>query len=50
MSPPILMDTGPLVALSELHQGSIVFTVDSHFRIYRRHGRQVIQTLIPPSP
>jgi len=33
----------------ELHAHSIVFTVDSGFRdVYRRNGRQVIPTLLPP--
>jgi uncharacterized protein len=38
-----------LVRLSELHADSVVFTVDSEFRdVYRRNGRQVIPTLLPP--
>jgi predicted nucleic acid-binding protein len=38
-----------LVRMSELHPDSAVLTVDSEFRdVYRRNGRQVIPTLLPP--
>jgi predicted nucleic acid-binding protein len=38
-----------LVRLSEIHADSAVFTIDSEFRdVYRRNGRQVIPTLMPP--
>jgi len=38
-----------LVRMSELHRDSAVLTVDSEFRdVYRRNGRQVIPTLLPP--
>ena len=36
-----------LVRLSELHSDCQVFTLDPHFRRYRRHGRQVIPLLTP---
>ena len=36
-----------LVRLSELHPRSCVLTTDSHFRIYRRNGRQLIPLLVP---
>jgi uncharacterized protein len=36
-----------LVRMSELHLRSCVLTTDSHFRIYRRNGRQVIPLLAP---
>lgn len=37
-----------LVRMSEQHGQSVVFTLDRQFvRIYRRHGRQVIPTLMP---
>ena len=36
-----------LVRLSELHRESTVFTLDSDFRIYRRHGNKVIPVLMP---
>jgi hypothetical protein len=35
--------------MSELHADATVVTVDSEFRdVYRRNGRQVIPTLLPP--
>ena len=38
-----------LVRMSEIHSDCVVLTIDSEFRdVYRRHGRQVIPTLLPP--
>jgi predicted nucleic acid-binding protein len=38
-----------LVRMSELQADCLLLTVDSEFRdIYRRNGRQVIPTLLPP--
>ncbi|MGH7953248.1 MAG: type II toxin-antitoxin system VapC family toxin [Limisphaerales bacterium] len=36
-----------LVRMSELNLRSRVLTTDSHFRIYRRNGRQIIPLLAP---
>ena len=36
-----------LVRLAELHPGAQVFTLDSDFRIYRRHGNKVIPVMVP---
>lgn len=36
-----------LVRMAELHPRSRVLTTDSHFRIYRRNGRQLIPLLAP---
>jgi predicted nucleic acid-binding protein len=36
-----------LVRMSELYERSRVFTLDSDFQIYRRHGRKVIPMLWP---
>ena len=36
-----------LVRMSELHPQSCVLTTDSHFKIYRRNGRQIIPLLAP---
>ena len=44
---PISLADASLVRLSELHRDSRVFTLDSDFRIYRRHGNKVIPLLIP---
>jgi len=36
-----------LVRMSELHSSSRVFTLDSDFKRYRRHGRQSIPLIFP---
>lgn len=36
-----------LIRLSELHEPSRIFTLDSDFHIYRRHGRKAIPLLTP---
>jgi len=39
-----------LVRLAEIHSDCVLVTVDSEFRdVYRRHGRQMIPTLMPPA-
>lgn len=45
---PISLADACLVRMSELHENSLVFTFDRDFKLYRRHGRQVIPTLMPP--
>lgn len=37
-----------LIRMSELHEPSKVLTLDSDFKIYRRHGRKVVPTILPP--
>jgi len=37
-----------LVRMSELHSNSTIWTLDSHFGVYRRNGRQSIPRLTPP--
>ena len=44
---PISLADACLVRLSEIHAGSVVFTLDSDFRIYRQHGNRVIPLRIP---
>jgi predicted nucleic acid-binding protein len=44
---PMSLADACLVRLSELHATGEVFTLDSDFRIYRRHGNRVIPVLIP---
>jgi len=44
---PMSLADACLVRLSELHADCQVFTLDTHFRRYRRHGRQVIPLLAP---
>lgn len=36
-----------LVRMSELHSDCAVWTTDSHFNVYRRHGRRVIPLRAP---
>jgi predicted nucleic acid-binding protein len=45
---PMSLADACLVKLSELREDSVVWTLDTHFRLYRRHGRKVIGTLMPP--
>lgn len=44
---PMSLADACLVRLSEIHPTGEVFTLDSDFRIYRRHGNRVIPLLIP---
>lgn len=46
---PMSFTDACLVRMSELHTGSLVFTLDGDFRVYRHHGRQVIPLLAPVS-
>lgn len=36
-----------LVRLTELHADCVLWTTDADFRVYRRHGRQLIPILCP---
>jgi uncharacterized protein len=44
---PMSLADACLVRMSELHTTGEVFTLDSDFRIYRRHGNKVIPVLMP---
>jgi predicted nucleic acid-binding protein len=44
---PMSLADASLVRLAELHPGASVFTLDSHFRVYRKHGRQQIPVVMP---
>ncbi|MEO6969373.1 MAG: PIN domain-containing protein, partial [Chthoniobacterales bacterium] len=44
---PMSLADACLVRLAELHPGSVIFTFDADFRIYRRHGNKVIPVLTP---
>lgn len=46
-SVPMSFADACLVRLSETLPGAVVATLDSEFRVYRRHGRQVIPLLAP---
>jgi hypothetical protein len=36
-----------LVRMAELIDDSVIFTTDSDFRTYRKHGRQIIPLITP---
>lgn len=44
---PMSLADACLVRLAELHPASKVFTLDSHFRVYRKNGRQNIPVIMP---
>lgn len=44
---PMSLADACLVRMSELHDRSPIFTADSDFRFYRRHGRQAIPLIFP---
>jgi predicted nucleic acid-binding protein len=44
---PMSLADACLVRLSEMHAAGEVFTLDSDFRIYRRHGNKVIPVRMP---
>jgi predicted nucleic acid-binding protein len=46
-SRPMSLADACLVRLSEIHAAGEVFTLDSDFLIYRRHGNKVIPVLMP---
>ena len=45
---PISLADACLIRMGEQHAGSRVFTLDWHFEVYRKHGRQVIPVIMPP--
>lgn len=44
---PISLADACLVRLAELNAGSVLLTLDTDFKIYRMHGRQVVPTRMP---
>lgn len=46
-SVPMSFADACLVRMTELHSDAVVWTLDSDFQVYRRHGRQRIPTLMP---
>ena len=47
-SVPMSLADACLVRMSELHATSAALTVDTDFRLYRRHGRRTIPAIMPP--
>ena len=48
-SVPMSLADACLVRMAEQHAQSAVMTLDGDFRIYRKHGRQVVPTIMPAS-
>lgn len=46
-SVPMSLADACLVRMAEQQAKGVVMTLDSDFRIYRKHGRQVIPTIMP---
>lgn len=46
---PMSLAEACLVRMAEVHAGATIFTLDSDFTVYRKHGRQVIPVLMPGS-
>src|SRR5205085_8701418 len=44
---PMSLADACLVRMSEFHARATVFTLDGHFRVYRRNRRQIIPLIIP---
>ena len=44
---PMSLADACLVRMAEQHEGSIVFTLDRHFRVYRKNGRQIVPVIMP---
>lgn len=44
---PMSLADACLVRLAELNPGASVFTLDTHFRVYRKNGRQQIPVIMP---
>ena len=44
---PMSLADACLVRMSELHDNARIFTLDSDFKLYRRHSRQAIPLIFP---
>lgn len=44
---PASLADAALIRLAEIHDSPLLFTTDSDFHIYRRHGRQTIPLISP---
>lgn len=45
---PMSLADACVVRMAELHEKHQVLTLDSDFSVYRRHGRQPLELIIPP--
>ena len=46
---PMSLADACLVRMAEQFPGATVLTLDAHFRVYRKNGRQALPVLMPPS-
>lgn len=46
---PISLADACVVRMAELHAGHSVCTLDSDFRVYRKHGREPLPVILPPA-
>ena len=44
---PMDLAVACLVRMTEVRSDARVLTLDEHFKIYRRHGRQIVQLIFP---
>jgi predicted nucleic acid-binding protein len=44
---PMSLADACLVRMVERHPGTVVFTLDRDFRVYRVHGRRVLSVIMP---
>jgi predicted nucleic acid-binding protein len=44
---PMSLADACLVRMAEVYSGSAVLTLDADFRLYRKHGRQVVPVIMP---
>jgi predicted nucleic acid-binding protein len=44
---PMSLADACLLRMTETHTNARVFTLDSDFKIYRRHGRQIVPLIFP---
>jgi predicted nucleic acid-binding protein len=47
-SVPMSVADACLVRMAELDASATVLTLDADFRVYRKHGRHMVPTLLPP--
>jgi uncharacterized protein len=46
-SVPMSLADACIVRMSEIHENSFVLTLNSDFRIYRKHRNQIISVIMP---
>jgi predicted nucleic acid-binding protein len=44
---PMAFADACLVRMAELHPGAVIWTLDTHFHVYRQHRRQTLALVVP---